>query len=118
MYKKYPLLIMLLMVSILTLLSQTGGFTGPSLGVTTVEQAKNLPDESPVVLQGKIIESLGDENYTFADETGTIRIEIDKDVWKGVYVNENDLVEIRGEIDKEFVRKKISVDSIKKINQE
>ena len=118
MYKKYPLLFMLFVLGIITLVSQTGGFTGPSLQVITVEQAKTLPDDTPVVLQGKIVESLGDEDYTFADETGTIRIEIDRDKWKGVYVNENDLVEIRGEIDKEFLRVKISVDSIKKINEE
>ena len=106
------------MLGILTLVAQTGGFTGPSLVVITVEQAKELPDETPVVLQGKITKSLGDDDYTFEDETGTIRIEIDDDVWKGVFVDENDLVEIRGEIDKEFLRVRISVDSIKKLNQE
>ena len=115
MQKKYLLLIMLSVLSILTLLSQTGGFTGPRLEVITVEQAKSLKDDTPVVMHGKIIESLGNEYYTFADETGSIRVEIDNDVWKGLFVSENDLVEIHGEIEKDWLRIKISVDSIKKI---
>ncbi|MDR2588050.1 MAG: NirD/YgiW/YdeI family stress tolerance protein [Spirochaetales bacterium] len=99
------------------------GFTGPSgreggktgvRSVTTAE-AKTLRDDAKVVLQGKIIRSLGDEKYTFRDSAGEIIVEIDRDVWRGLSVSENDAVEIRGEIEKEGPRTEIDVKSIKKI---
>ena len=119
MCRKCILLLMLCISFTIALFSETGGFVAPSLEVVTVEQAKSLPDETPVLLQGKIIKALDDEDYTFADETGTIVIEVDDDVWQGVYISEDDFVEIKGEIDKEILSKiKISVDSIRIIVEE
>lgn len=89
-----------------------GGYTGPTISQITVKEALELRDDSPVVLEGKITQSLGDEKYQFSDDTATIIIEIDNEDWRGVTVNEHDLVEIRGEVDKEFLKTKIDVDSI------
>jgi uncharacterized protein (TIGR00156 family) len=91
------------------------GYTGPGLDAVTVAEAKNLRDDSPVVLQGKIERFLGDEKYLFTDSTGTITVEIDNRLWAGLSINQNDTVEISGEVDKDFRGVEIEVNSIKKI---
>ncbi|MDR1098900.1 MAG: NirD/YgiW/YdeI family stress tolerance protein [Treponema sp.] len=91
------------------------GYKGPSLDAVTVEVAKNLQDDYPVIMRGKIERFLGDEKYLFADETGNIIVEIDNELWNGISVNQNDMVEITGEVDKELLRVKIDASSISKI---
>jgi uncharacterized protein (TIGR00156 family) len=91
------------------------GYRGPGADVVTVETAKGLRDEYPVVLRGKIERFLGDEKYLFTDETGSIIVEIDNRLWRGISVDQNDTVEITGEVDKDFTRTEIEVDSLKKV---
>ncbi|MFD1261041.1 YgiW/YdeI family stress tolerance OB fold protein [Entomomonas asaccharolytica] len=110
--------------------AQQGGFTGPSssttekggysgpratTSVTTVEQAKQMRDDSKVTLRGNIVKHLGKEKYTFKDNTGEITVEIDDDDWRGVTVGPNDLVEIYGEVDKDWNSVEIDVDTIRKV---
>lgn len=95
--------------------SQGGGFSGPGPRLVSVEEAKTLRDDTNVTLQGYIIESLGDERYTFKDATGTIRIELEDDDWGGLKVNPQDKVEIQGEVDKGFGKLEIEVDRIRKV---
>ncbi|MDR2601164.1 MAG: NirD/YgiW/YdeI family stress tolerance protein [Spirochaetaceae bacterium] len=93
------------------------GFTGPGLQVITVDAAKGLRDDQPVVLRGRIERSLGDEKYLFTDKTGSITVEIDGELWRGLSVNPNDAVEISGEVDKDFKRIEVDVDGIKKVEE-
>ncbi len=94
-----------------------GGFTGPAasnLKVTAAEAAK-LSDDTPVILTGKIEQSLGDEKYMFRDASGTIIVEIDNDDWRGVTVGPNDTVELQGEVDTDmFQPSKVDVDVVTK----
>ncbi|RBQ31150.1 TIGR00156 family protein [Arcobacter sp. FW59] len=94
--------------------NQQGGFTGPSISKTTVEEAKTFKDDMPVVLEGNIIEHLGKDKYLFRDKTGDITIEIDHDDWKGVQVSPKDSVTIYGEVDKDWNSLEIDVDSVVK----
>ena len=107
---------------------QGGGFTGQGPGqggsgsgltgsrqVSTVQQATGLRDDSPVILQGRILRSLGDEKYLFADSTGNIVVEIDDDLWRGLTVGENDRIEISGEVDRERNRVEVDVESIRRL---
>ena len=94
---------------------QQGGFSGPSIHTSTVQQAKSFRDDSPVILKGHIIQNLGNEKYLFKDGTGTITVEIDNDDWSGVQITPSDLVEISGEMDKEFNKIEIDVSQVKKI---
>ena len=71
-----------------------GGFTGPSVEVITVEQAKNMNDDAFVILRGSIKQNVGDDIYVFTD-----------------------VVEIRGEVDKGWSTLEIDVDRISKVNQ-
>ena len=94
--------------------ANAGGYTGPSAAAMTVAEAKKLSDDTPVVLVGKIEKSLGGEKYLFTDNTGSVTVEIDNDDWRGLNVSDKDTVEIRGEVDKEFMNLEISVDSVSK----
>ena len=80
-----------------------GGFEGPGINTTTVQDALKMNDDTPVVLKGKIEKSLGNEKYQFNDGTGVIVVEIDDDEWNGVVVKPENTVEIRGEIEKELM---------------
>ncbi len=94
--------------------ANAGGYTGPSAASMTVAEAKKLGDDTPVVLIGKLEKSLGGEKYLFTDNTGSVTVEIDNDDWRGLTVNDKDTVEIRGEVDKDFMNFEIDVDSIAK----
>ncbi|MDR2193452.1 MAG: NirD/YgiW/YdeI family stress tolerance protein [Treponema sp.] len=79
------------------------GYHGPGLAPITVQEAKTMKDVSPVALRGRIVAFLWIEQtmpnysyYVFSDETGSIRLMIDKSLWKGLSVTENDTVEITG----------------------
>ncbi|MDL2230035.1 NirD/YgiW/YdeI family stress tolerance protein, partial [Treponema sp. OttesenSCG-928-L16] len=89
-----------------------GGFTGPSVEISTVEAVQKMRDDTYVALEGLIERSLGDEKYLFRDSTGTITVEIDNDDWRGLSVGPEDTVIIYGEVDKNFRRIEIDVDRI------
>ncbi len=91
-----------------------GGYTGPSAATVSVAEALKLGDDAPVVMVGKIEKSLGGEKYLFNDGTATVTVEIDNDDWRGLTVNENDTVEIRGEVSKDFMEFEIDADSVTK----
>ncbi|GHV93733.1 protein YgiW [Spirochaetia bacterium] len=93
---------------------QGGGYNGPGLAVITVAEARNLSDDSPVKLRGNIVQFLGDKKYLFQDSSGTITVEISPKIWGGLTVDQNDVVEITGEIDKNFRKIEVEVKSIKK----
>jgi uncharacterized protein (TIGR00156 family) len=94
---------------------QSGGYKGPGAAVISVEEAKNLHDDAPVILQGKIVRFLGDEKYLFSDDSGNITIEIDNRIWGMLSVDHNDLVEISGEIDRDYRKIEVEVSTIKKM---
>jgi protein ygiW len=98
-----------------------GGFVPSGSAAQTqplsVKEALKLRDDSFVVIDGKIKSQLRHEHYRFADQNGdSIEVEIDDDVWRGVSVDENTLVRISGEIDKDFTKTTIDVKNIKILN--
>jgi uncharacterized protein (TIGR00156 family) len=95
--------------------SAQDGYRGPGADVVTVEAAKGLRNDYPVILRGKIERFLGDEKYLFTDETGSIIVEIDNRLWRGFSADQNDTVEITGEVDKGYTKIEIEVGSIKKM---
>ncbi len=93
---------------------QGGGFTGPGLAVSTVAEAKTMRDDAKVVLRGQIKQHLGGDDYLFQDSTGTIRADIDDHKWRGQSVTPEDVVELHGEVDKDWNSVEIDVDRIVK----
>jgi uncharacterized protein (TIGR00156 family) len=116
MRKRYLVcLIVLSVMAGLTVHAQQGGYKGPGAVAITVAEAKNLRDDTPVILQGKIERFLGDEKYLFSDDSGNITIEIDNRIWGSLSVDQDDVVEITGEIDRDYKGLEVEVRSIKKL---
>lgn len=92
-----------------------GGFSGPSVSAVTVKEASKMSDDTPVVLKGKIEKHLGGDRYLFKDLTGTITVDIDDDEWRGLTVTPDDVIEISGEVDKDWTSTEIDVKSIRKV---
>ena len=83
-----------------------GQYTGPGsevklMTVKEVEGAALKLDrkDTQVKLKGFIIEKLNDENYTFSDATGKIKVEIDKKSLPSFPFNEETELIIIGEVD-------------------
>ena len=91
---------------------QAGGFQGPGLAPSSVAEALKLNDDTPVVLVGQIDKSLGDEKYLFKDASGSVTVEIDNEDWRGVTVTHKDTILHQGEIDIDFFKTEIDVDSV------
>ena len=91
---------------------QAGGFQGPGLAPSSVAEALKLNDDTPVVLVGQIEKSLGDEKYLFKDASGSVTVEIDNEDWRGVTVTPKDTIVLQGEIDRDFFKTEIDVDSV------
>lgn len=114
--KNFILAFCMMALLVLSVSAQQGGFTGPTAAAVSVAEAKKLRDDSPVVLKGNIVKSLGDEKYEFSDNTGSITLEIDAKVWGTISVSEKDVVEITGEIDRSTPRfTEVDVKTIKKL---
>lgn len=90
----------------------SGGYKGPGPALVTVEQAKTMRDDAHVALKGYIIQNLGDKDYLFKDSTGTITVEISSKRWQGLSIGPEDLVEIHGEVDKDWSEVEIEVKRI------
>lgn len=95
--------------------SQSGGFVGPNGSSTTVESAKSLRDDTWVTLRGNIVERISDDLYLFKDATGTVNVDIDHKRWNGVTVTPQDVVEIQGEVDKDWNSVEIDVKQVTKV---
>lgn len=103
---------LLIIVFILGLSTDSFGQFAAGGQVVTIQEVKEMPDESLVMLEGYIVKNLGDEHYIFRDDTGKIEIEIDDDVWGGQKVDPETKIRIQGEFDKDFTSKTIDVQRI------
>ena len=87
--------------------AQPGGFKGPGTAAVadTVAKALEARDESPVVLEGRIVSAAKEhEEYVFQDKTGKIVIELDDDLFHGRTVTPENTIRIWGEVDTKFGR--------------
>ena len=82
---------------------------------TTVKQALTMQDDQRVQLSGYVVKSIGDEKHEFKDNTGSITVDIDDDLWNGKPIAANTPVTIFGEVDvdhKPMKRVEIDVDRV------
>ena len=98
-------------------IAMAGGFTSKHSSETiSAKEALKLNDDSKVVLEGKIKSHIKSDKYEFVDKNGdVIVVEIDNNKWGNVTANEDTLLRIRGEVDKELTKTKIDVDSVEVI---
>lgn len=81
-----------------------------------VESVKLLCDDVWVMLCGNIVECIFDDLYVFKDVIGIINVDIDYKCWNGLIVILQDIVEIQGEVDKDWNFVEIDVKQICKVN--
>ena len=79
---------------------------------TLAKDVKNLKDNEYITLKGYIISKVGNEEYTFKDESGTVLIEIDDEDWGGINVGSSDKVILEGEVDREWNSIKVDIKSV------
>ncbi len=82
-------------------------YIGPSTAPTyrsVADVLKNPIDDSPVVLEGHIIKQVGKKKYIFSDGTAEIRVEVDQKYFPTNPINEKTKVQIRGEIEMDFLQ--------------
>lgn len=83
-----------------------GGFHGPVSGAKaeTAAGAKNLSDNSPVVLVGNIVSKVAGskKKYMFRDSSGEIILEISPKIFKGMDVTPANTVRVSGKVDQDF----------------
>lgn len=96
--------------------TQSGGFVGPSGTVTTAANAKTMRDDTWVTLRGNITERISYDLYIFKDASGTVNVDIDHKHWNGQTISPQDLVEIQGEVDKDWNSVEVDVKQIRKVN--
>ncbi|PZP39969.1 MAG: hypothetical protein DI585_02500 [Pseudomonas fluorescens] len=94
-------------------------YAGPTstVAITSVKQILAKPiDDHPVMIEGYVTKKLGGEEYTFADETGEIRAEIDDKLFIGLTIDDKTRVQVIGEVDTSLFRTpEIDVESIRAI---
>ena len=69
--------------------------------ISKISDVKAMPDDTEVVIQGVIVQNLGDENYLVKDDSGTVNIEIDEDLVQGNTITPEAEVLITATVDQE-----------------
>lgn len=95
--------------------NQKGGFVSGAETIVTIKQVNEMRDDVPVIIQGTIVQRMGDEKYLFEDGTGSITIEIDDDSWRGQTVSPSDTVKLYGEVDRGIFTTEIDIDYVEKL---
>ena len=80
-----------------------GPTTGPVAPANVAAILKNPVDDQAVVLRGNLLRKVGNEKYTFSDGTAEIRVDIDDKVFMNRKIDAKTQVEIRGEVEKDFM---------------
>ncbi len=91
-------------------------FEGPGADTCrTAAQALQLPDDTPCVLEGHIVEKLASDKdeYRFRDASGAITVDIDAKDFGGRAVTPETRVRLYGEVDKSWTGKRqVDVDRL------
>ncbi|MBQ8480984.1 MAG: NirD/YgiW/YdeI family stress tolerance protein [Alphaproteobacteria bacterium] len=69
--------------------------------ISQVSDVQNMADDTTVYVQGYLIQNLGNEMYTFQDDSGTLTVEIDDDLMGANMYSPTTLVWIAAEVDKQ-----------------
>ncbi|MFD1438863.1 NirD/YgiW/YdeI family stress tolerance protein [Acinetobacter terrae] len=73
--------------------------TEAAQNMVTVAEAKQLPDETAVMLSGTIVRKTHKDHYELKDSSGKIGIEVDSDLWRPMGLKAGDKVKVIGEVD-------------------
>lgn len=96
----------------------TAQYTGPSATgqASTVEQVRGTRLGSYVTVTGNIVAHQRGNYFTFRDETGEIRVEIDATTWQGRPVDPETRVRLVAEVDRGIAGRYLWVKSLDIVN--
>lgn len=95
----------------------SGAPRGFDNGANTVAGVKkNGLDDQFVTLTGRLINYLGHERYEFADNTGTIEVELDDD-YNWSQIAKGELIQIQGKVDRDFLSTTVEVYRARPVSQ-
>ena len=101
--------IMALLLSLALAVPAFAGFDGPGAGgfkgpgpkeITQSAQVRDARDDTPCTLEGRILERIGGDTYTFEDASGKVIVEIDDKVFHGNVVTPETRVKLVGEVER------------------
>ena len=72
-------------------------------------------DDQIAVIQGNIVQRLSDDKFLFKDKTGEMVVEIDYKYWGGLQVDEKNILELTGKVDRDYNTVSLDVFMVKKI---
>lgn len=122
-------IIYLLIMSAFVSSSVYADFTGPSVyqtnsgfqnagttySVSQVKDVLNMYDDQIAVVQGNITKRLSDDKYLFKDKSGEMVVEIDYKYWANIQVDENNILELTGKVDRDYNTVSLDVFIVKKV---
>ncbi len=93
-------------------------FTGPSAAgrATTVQELRNTRLGSYVTVTGHIVAHQRATYYTFRDDTGEIRVEIESSTWQGRAVDPETKVRLLAEVDRGIAGRYLWVKSLELVD--
>ncbi len=82
----------------------------------TAAEAKTHASESWVMLEGNIVQSLGDELYRFEDSSGEILVRIGPEDWHGQRVQIDTRVKVHGQLKKRGDHMEVNADRVEVVD--
>ncbi|WP_417605216.1 YgiW/YdeI family stress tolerance OB fold protein [Oceanimonas baumannii] len=83
------------------------------LPITTVAEARHLADDSRIILSGRIVRRLDDDEFLFSDGTGTIKIEMDDGDWRDLRRHRRSRILIWAEVDRDDDHTELEVERVR-----
>jgi len=92
------------------------GFNGGvNYSVSSIKDVMGMYDDQIAVIQGNIVQRLSDDKFLFRDKTGEMVVEIDYKYWGGLQVDEKNILELTGKVDRDYNSVTLDVFMVKKI---
>lgn len=90
------------------------GFFDESAAVKSVAAALKAADDTPALLEGKIVRQIDEDDFIFQDATGEIEIDVSRNAWNGQTITPQETVQLRGKVDKEWNNVSLDIKQITK----
>ena len=93
------------------------GFQGgmANYSVSPIKDVLNMYEDQITIVRGNIVSRISDDKYLFKDKTGEMVVEIDYKYWAGLQVNEKDVLELTGKVDRDYNSVTLDVIAVKKV---
>ncbi|HZX78230.1 NirD/YgiW/YdeI family stress tolerance protein [Lysobacter sp.] len=93
-----------LLIALLLPTAASAQYVGPNAqaSVTTAVAASKAADDTPVMLEGVLVQQLKADRYEFRDRSGTITVEIDPEDFPKQQVDATTPLRLYGEIDRDW----------------